>query len=182
MRNFLLICIPLLIIYSCREGKNSVAENTRDRIADSLGTQLISVWESGDTGRLNRILHPDMVYLDMPNGQTFKGIEGAAEYINHIHQWGSEISMQVRHKRISGDFGYFEWQFQARQSSPIGNRIPIATNRPVSLNGVTLIEIKDGKIIRAADYMDVMGFVLQLGSRVELPGGVIIGDPGHKAE
>jgi hypothetical protein len=37
------------------------------------------------------------------------------------------------------------------------------------------MEYKDDKIIKAVDYMDVLGFVIQLGGKVELPGGVIIG-------
>jgi hypothetical protein len=42
------------------------------------------------------------------------------------------------------------------------------------VNGVT--EFKDGKIQKASDYMDVLGFVIQPGSQIRLPGGVTIGE------
>jgi hypothetical protein len=77
---------------------------------------------------------------------------------------------------VSEDFGYVEWTFRANQSSPITGRIPIATNNDVILNGVTLIEFKEGKIEKASDYIDVLSFVMQLGSKLELPGGVVIGE------
>jgi len=41
---------------------------------------------------------------------------------------------------------------------------------------MTRIEVKNGKIERASDYMDVLGFVIQLGSQIELPGGIVIGE------
>jgi len=84
--------------------------------------------------------------------------------------------MAVRKVNVSENMGYVEWTFTAVQSNPIEGRVPIATNRDIILNGVTLAEFKDGKIQNAADYMDVLGFVIQLGSKVELPGGVIIGE------
>ena len=56
----------------------------------------------------------------------------------------------------------------------MGDRVPVATGREVVLNGVTIIEIEDGRIIRAADYTDTTPLMLQLGGRIELPGGVVI--------
>jgi ketosteroid isomerase-like protein len=56
----------------------------------------------------------------------------------------------------------------------MGDRLPVATGREVVLNGVTIIELRDGRIIRAADYIDTAPLLLQLGGRIELPGGVVI--------
>jgi hypothetical protein len=44
----------------------------------------------------------------------------------------------------------------------------------VVLNGVTIIEMDGGRIRRAADYIDVLPLVLQLGGKAELPGGVVM--------
>ncbi|MBM4093897.1 MAG: hypothetical protein FJ276_31500 [Planctomycetes bacterium] len=67
------------------------------------------------------------------------------------------------------------------QDRPIPGRVPVATNRPFELKGVTVVELRDGRIARAADYIDVLGFVVQLGSRIELPGGVVIPSGGEAA-
>ena len=72
--------------------------------------------------------------------------------------------------------GYVELTLTAKHTSPIKGKVPIATNKDITLNGATLVEFKDGKIAKASDYMDVLGFVIQLGSKVELPGGVVIGE------
>jgi hypothetical protein len=83
--------------------------------------------------------------------------------------------MEIREINVSENMGYVEWTMTAKQTGPIEGRVPIATNNNITLNGVTLMEYKDDKIIKAVDYMDVLGFVIQLGGKVELPGGVIIG-------
>ena len=67
-----------------------------------------------------------------------------------------------------------EWTMTAIQSEPIPGRVPVATGNPITLNGVTLIHVDGGKITHAADYLDALGFVLQLGSEVALPGGIVL--------
>ena len=62
----------------------------------------------------------------------------------------------------------------AVQSNPIPGGVPVATNKRIKIQGATLIHVEDGKIVRAADYLDALGFVLQLGSEVALPGDVIL--------
>jgi ketosteroid isomerase-like protein len=56
----------------------------------------------------------------------------------------------------------------------MGSQVPVGTGREIVLNGVTVIEIRDGRIIRAADYTDAGALMLQLGGRIELPGGGVV--------
>ena len=37
-----------------------------------------------------------------------------------------------------------------------------------------IIHVKDGLITKAIDYLDSLGFLVQLGAKVELPGGVVL--------
>ena len=73
------------------------------------------------------------------------------------------------------DIGYIEWTFTAKQTGPIRRKVPIATNKEIQINSVIIIVTKGNLIIKTTDYLDALGFVIQLGSKVELPGGVIIG-------
>ena len=54
-----------------------------------------------------------------------------------------------------------------------GTVLPEATGREVVLNGVTIIEVEGGLIGRAADYIDGVPMILQLGGRIEYPGGAV---------
>jgi len=140
-----------------------------------LGQELMNLWETGDTLKTNDIFLKKSTYNDIANNQVFSGVQEINTYINHIHTWASELKMTTRNIKVSNEMGFVEWTLNAKQTKPINGRVPLATNNDIVLNGVTLIEVKDGKIEMASDYMDVLGFVMQLGSKVELPGGVVIG-------
>ena len=56
----------------------------------------------------------------------------------------------------------------------MGEMVPVATGLEVTTNGVTIVEIDGGRIRRAADYMDTAPMLLQLGGRMELPGGGVM--------
>ncbi len=163
------------IFISCQPSgnlreQNGIAQNTR------LLENLMGLWETGDTLKTRDIFSENCVYEDVANNQTLTGIDGANRYIGHVHSWASDVHMEIRKMNVSARLGYVEWTFTARQTAPIRGRVPVATNRDITLKGVTLAEFKDGKIQKASDYMDVLGFVIQLGARINLPGGVTIGE------
>lgn len=142
--------------------------------ASTLLTQLMRVWDSGDVSLLDSIVDTNAIYDDIPNHHTFEGLDGFKQYVGHVHSWASDITMEVHLSIGDQNHAYAEWTMTGIQSSPIPGRVPEATNRPFSIRGLTLVESEPGKITRAADYLDVLGFVIQLGSKVELPGGVVI--------
>jgi len=142
---------------------------------DALVRGLMRIWETGDTEGLEEITHPDLVYDDVPNGNTIEGREGAAQYIRHVHSWASNVELEIVGVSSGPTTATAEWIMRGVQDRPIAGRVPVATGRSFEIRGATLIEVEDGRISRAADYIDVLGFVLQLGSRVELPGGVVLG-------
>jgi steroid delta-isomerase-like uncharacterized protein len=142
--------------------------------AEVMAAQLMEMWRTGNTSTLETIAATDVVYDDVPNGQRFEGREGVRQYIGHVHAWASEIEIEITSLRGDENEASAEWIMRGIQDRPIPGRVPIATHRHFRLNGVTLVELRDGKIARAADYLDALGFVVQLGGRVELPGGGII--------
>jgi len=139
-----------------------------------LAAKLMRMWETGDTSALEGITAPDVVYDDIPNGEQYRGRAGVADYIGHVHSWASDISIEVLRLHAGPDFAVAEWRMRGVQDRPIGGHIPVTTDRRFELKGLTLVETRDGRIHRAADYIDVLGFVLQLGAHVTLPGGATL--------
>ncbi|MDT8436664.1 MAG: nuclear transport factor 2 family protein [Gemmatimonadota bacterium] len=170
--------IPVLLCAcaSCGGRPESAAERAR---------QLMEVWETGDVELLAEIAAPGIVYDDVPNGERFEGLEEASGYVRHVHAWAGQVDIEVTAVHGNGDAAYAEWVMTGVQDRPIPGRIPVATDRKFEIRGLTLVETRDGRIARAADYMDVLRFVVQLGGRVELPGGVVVpggGESGPEAE
>lgn len=135
---------------------------------------LMSLLGSADSETVADLFYPDAVYDDFPNQTQYRGIEEIAGYVNHVHDWASGVDIGVLAVHASETSATVEWVFSGIQDQPIGSRVPVATGREVVLNGVTILEMDNGRIRRAADYLDGLSLVLQLGSEVRLPGGSIM--------
>ena len=146
------------------------------RLAENelLARTLMALWETGETDNLAQLFRADAVYDDYPNQVQYQGLEEIAGYVTHVHDWADGVTMSISELQVSEYGAVVEWVFSGVQDRPIGNRVPVATGRDVLLNGVTVIQVEDGRIRRAADYIDVLSFVLQLGSEVRLPGGSVL--------
>jgi steroid delta-isomerase-like uncharacterized protein len=139
-----------------------------------LVNDLMIIWESGESDRLAELMSTDVVYDDIPNGVSLQGIDASRGYVAHVHKWASSVEISVHRAFGTETDAVAEWTMTAIQSAPIPGRIPVATNNKITLQGATLIHVEGGKITRAADYLDALGFVLQLGSEVTLPGDVVL--------
>jgi len=148
---------------------------TRGPDARERAHALMDVWRSGDQAALDTLLASDVVYDDFPNRDRYEGIDQVKGYVGHVHGWATDVTMEVT--RVHGDrrSAVAEWVMTGVQDRPIGSRVPVATHRRFKLNGATVVEVDDrGRIARAADYLDALTLVRDLGGKVELPGGVAL--------
>lgn len=162
------ICTIVLISVSAACG------GLDTRTPEDLVNELMDVWESGEADRLGELMSADVVYDDIPNGTSLRGIEASIGYVTHVHKWASNIDISVSKSFGNGTDAVAEWTMTAIQSDPIPGRVPVVTNKTITLHGATLVHVENGRITRAADYLDALGFVLQLGSEVTLPGNVVL--------
>jgi hypothetical protein len=163
---------------ACSGAGEQTAGPTQGELTIQLLAQAIA---NADTATVLDIFWPEATYDDFANQQSHQGIQEIVAYVMSTHAWGDDVYMNMGriHLTLTGAVG--EWVFSAVQNRPLDDRIPEGTGREVVLNGVTVIEMEGDRIIRAADYTDTAPLLLQLGSRIELPGGQIIelDDPGR---
>lgn len=131
----------------------------------------IAAWASADTTTLTDLFDPDAVYDDYAGQDQHQGIQEIVGYVTSAQTWATGINIDAGAIHVSEHGATIEWVFSAIQDRPIGTRIPVATGNDVVMNGVTILEIDKGRITRAADYVDELPLLLQLGSKVDLPGG-----------
>lgn len=135
---------------------------------------LMSTWSSADTAVILDLFWPEATYDDFANQVTYQGLEEIVGYVTQVHDWGDDVYMSVGAVHANENGAVAEWVFSAVQNRPMGDRLPVATGREVVVNGVTIVEMRGNRIVRAADYMDTTPLLLQLGGRIELPGGVVV--------
>lgn len=135
---------------------------------------LMAAMESADTAVVLDLFWPQATYDDYQNQISHQGLEEILTYVTSVHEWGDDVYLNVGRVHASETSAVAEWVFSAFQNRPLGELVPEATGREVVLNGVTIIELEDGRIARAADYTDAAALMLQLGGRIELPGGQVL--------
>jgi steroid delta-isomerase-like uncharacterized protein len=152
-------------MYGCSEN-NSVAETQ--------GRALIEIWQNGNVEDLDLIMAANSVYEAAQQAHSYKGLEEVKSYVGHVVLFAKDLKIEVISARSAKSSASVEWVMTGVQDRPIPGRVTVPTNKEFMVKGVTLIEVEDGLITKATDYMDVLGFVIQLGARVELPGGVVL--------
>ena len=166
MKSIIFIFISLLIpMYACSENSS---------VAETQGRVLIGIWENGNVEDLDVIMSANSVYEAAQQNHTYKGIEEIKSYVGHVVLFAKDLKIEVISVNSAKSSATLEWVMTGIQDRPIPGRVTVPTNKEFMVKGVTLIEIEDGLITKATDYMDVLGFVIQLGARVELPGGVVL--------
>lgn len=145
-----------------------------DREAELTMRSLMAAFESADVPLIEDLFTPQATYDDFPNQHTYRGVQEIVGYITAVHDWADDVYMNVGAVYPTRDGAVAEWVFSGIQNRPLGSQVPVGTGREVVLNGVTIIQIQDGRIVRAADYTDTGALMLQLGGRIELPGGGVV--------
>lgn len=135
---------------------------------------LFDALQAADTATILELFWPEAVYDDFASQLQYRGSEEILGYVTSVHSWADDIYMNVAEVHLSESGAVAEWLFAGVQARPMGELVPVATNREVVVNGVTIIEVDGGRIRRAADYTDMAPLLLQLGGRITLPGGGVM--------
>lgn len=135
---------------------------------------LLDAQQRADTTAITELFWPDAVYDDYASQLQYRGIEEIVGYVTSIHRWADDVYVNAGDVHAGPSGAVAEWLFAGVQARPIEGYLPEVTNREVVLNGVTIIEVDGGRIRRAADYADTAPLALQLGGRIELPGGHVL--------
>lgn len=146
-----------------------------EREAELVMRSLMAAFETADVALIEDLFWAQATYDDFPNQHTYHGLDEIVGYVTAVHEWADDVYMNVGAVHVTTTGGAVaEWVFSGVQNRPMGSQVPVGTGREIVLNGVTVIEIRDGRIIRAADYTDAGALMLQLGGRIELPGGGVV--------
>jgi ketosteroid isomerase-like protein len=151
----------------------SESEDQRSREAELTARSLMAAWESGDRALIEDLFWPEATYDDFPNQHTYQGVQEIVGYVDAMHAWADDVYMNVGTVHVTTNGAVVEWIFSAIQARPMGS-VSVGTGAEVVTNGVTVIELQGDRIIRAADYADTAPMMLQVGGRIELPGGEVL--------
>ena len=131
-----------------------------------LVTKFFEGMSSGDVDTALSVLHEDCVNTDTATGQVMTGLdENRADMENWLSMF-SDMKVEAVNQVESGNMVATEMKMSGVNTGdmqmPDGSKIP-ATGKSVEMTGCQVSEFKDGKMIRATQYYNMMTMMAQLG-------------------
>lgn len=123
----------------------------------------LAAWNAKDVDKAASFYADDVEYFDVTLAEAHKGKDAAREVVQVFVTAAPDLKWEMKGDPIVSDDGIaFQWTFSGINTGAWGPDTP-ATNKPFSFDGVTLMRIKDGKIVYQGDYYDGYTFGKQLG-------------------
>ena len=107
---------------------------------------------------VDEVMHPDFVYHTLEgdtNREQYRQINAA------VLAAFPDVRYDVEDVVAEGDKVVTRWKMRATHLGEF-NRIP-ATNKEVTLKGVSIDRLSEGKIVETWQFYDALGFMQQLG-------------------
>lgn len=138
----------------------SFSQNQTDKNIEMYSQVWDEILNDGQIDKINNsAFNEDVVLVTNPDNIT--GIENFKAYYQNFLTGFSDISFDIIKIFGHQDDIVKHWRFKGKHTGEFFG-IP-ATGKNVDLEGVTLVKMKNGKIIEEHDFMDNMDFMGQLG-------------------
>jgi ketosteroid isomerase-like protein len=139
-------------------AKGDPSEDTAlDFVKNGWPVQLVKKDRKGYEGSFT----PDYVHEEIASPYDYKGHDAAMKEFDMLVKALPDMSITVDNGWGVGSFGIVEFTVKGTQRGPLG---PLkATNKPMTIHGLDVDEIKDGKLAKATSYSNAVEFLVQLG-------------------
>jgi steroid delta-isomerase-like uncharacterized protein len=128
--------------------------------------ELKRIWNSQDREAIAGVFAADAVFRDMAFAVQKRGLAEIRELMYGTWRGIPDLHTELTRLIPHGDWVASEWTLTGTHTGDFPN-LP-ATGRSISIKGVSITQVQDGKIVSQRDYYDRASFLEQLGV---LPGG-----------
>jgi len=135
--------------------------------ASTLFEDLIAAWGSHDVERVVALFTDDCIYEDVTYGVVNHGTAELREFAAGTFAAFPDFHLERSSGFIAGDWAAWEWTMSGTHQGDMPD-MP-ATGKRFAIRGVSILELRDGKIKRNSDYWDLTAMLKQLGFMPESP-------------
>jgi steroid delta-isomerase-like uncharacterized protein len=160
--SLLLLCAALFFT-ACQTGGPDAAN---EALATELMDKALDVWNNGNMAAAEEMYSPDFTRTT-PTG-TVTGMDEFKAYYEAMTSAYSDVKLSFTDHWTKGDKVTVLWNFSATNTGPLGEDMP-ATGKAVSNDGVSILTLKDGKIVNDWALWDQLGAFTELGYTLQPP-------------
>lgn len=117
------------------------------------------LFASGDLATLDHFFAPDVVSHDMPPGLP-QGIEGVRRFFAIFRDAFPDVQVRVDEIVVEGDRAAVATTIEGTHEGELLGIAP--TGRRVSVTGIDLVRVADGRIVEHRGLTDTVGLLRQL--------------------
>lgn len=123
-----------------------------------LAEKWIAGWNSHDPDKILPLFTDDVFYEDVAFGEVSHGRAEVRKFILSELEGVPDLELKLMRADIHGDHGTIEWMFSGTDKDVF------KTGKKFSVRGVSVIDMRDGKIFRNVDFYDVATIMRQVGT------------------
>lgn len=122
----------------------------------------LDAWNRHDADAVLGFMTHDCTYTDVAVGETYSGSAALREFVGGLAaRFSSDYRFEGGFVVLSGDGYAAEWVMKGTHDGQ-GPRLP-GTGKPYAIHGVSIGELRDGKIARNTDYWNMTELLVQVG-------------------
>lgn len=131
-------------------AKQTIAKQT-------IAKQWIAAWNSHDPEKMLPLFTDDAFYEDVAFGSVNHGKAEIRKFIADEYDGVPDLELKLLRADFRGDHGTIEWTFSGTDKGVF------KTGKKFSVRGVSVIDLRDGKISRNLDFYDSATIMRQVG-------------------
>ncbi len=132
-------------------------EDLKSGAGVALAKKWIAAWNSHDAEKMLPLFTGDVVYEDVAFGEVSHGREEVRKFFQAEIAAVPDLELKLLRSHISDGHGTIEWTFSGTDKDVF------KTGKKFSVRGVSVIELRDGKISRNLDFYDAATIMRQVG-------------------
>jgi len=156
-RNRLLILTAALAVTILPAIAASTKGKAGSEHEDVIGPQWIAAWNSHRPDQMLALFTDDIVYEDVAFGAVNRGKAELRKFAAEDFEGVPDLELQLLRADIHGGHGTIEWSFSGTDKGVF------KTGKKFSVRGVSVIDLRGGKISRNLDFYDAATIMRQVG-------------------
>ena len=147
----LLSMLVLPVIAAPREGK------TAADLDAAIAEKWIAAWNSHSPEKMLLVFTADVFYEDVAFSEVSHGSAELRKFAASEFEGVPDLELKLVRANVQGGHGTIEWVFSGTDKGVFN------TGKKFSVRGVSVIDVRDGKISRSVDFYDSGTIMRQVG-------------------
>ena len=124
---------------------------------EAIAEKWIAAWNSHSPDKMIPLFTADIFYEDVAFGEVSHGSDELRKFAASEFEGVPDLELKLLRANIHGGHGTIEWTFSGTDKGVFN------TGKKFSVRGVSVIDVRDGKISRNLDFYDTATLMRQVG-------------------